>query len=82
MPPGWKAEVRPFPGSQSIRDKVEDIVAGVPKGSRYTVVGVANLTGTRLAAIVKLKYGWSFSGYVGYEWFKKPEAGVELRFVA
>jgi hypothetical protein len=82
LPKGWD-EKRLIPKTATIQARAEEILGALPADKTYAVVAVADFAGARLAAMVKLKSGWSFSGYLEREWLTgKMEGGAELRFAA
>ena len=79
LPPGWQ-EMRPLPRSTAIQAATADILGSVPESAHVAVVATATWYGSKLAAMVRLRDGWSFMGYVGREWSGGVSGGAELRF--
>lgn len=69
-------EVRPFAprpySPDTLREAVERVLGDIPEDKTVAVVAYADMVyGARLAAMVRLRGGWSFIGTL-----EKPYAGV------
>lgn len=84
LPAGWQ-ETRLLPTRNDIRERADEILAGVPDDKHFAIVAVPSLAGMKLAAMARGEVAggeWTFTGYVKTEWgnWRRPDGGVELRF--
>jgi len=75
------ATLRPWPGR--FAEQVAELTGTLPPDVKAVTVAQASLVGVRLGTMIRVKDGWTFNGYVGWRWSDpKPEAGLEIRWVA
>jgi hypothetical protein len=75
-------EIRPFRAfsQDSLQAAVDKALGEVPSDKTLAVVAYADLSGARLAALVRLGGGWSFVGTLEKPYSGTLNAAAELRW--